>query len=536
MAVLRHISIILVGLSLASCGYIHRRLSKTPAETNEVGVSSEATCDIRKFRPSEFLSLVGNSDSANASATAEILARVDARLSEEVTTSLSSDGRDYSDERGLHLPLEFKWKGDRLCSSQFYATAHLVNGKLRIKGRLPTDLDLSSDQHGLPLSDETEIKSLLLQRLTNSTNADHSKIDISDLDRCWYAIDRQLQPAAVSRFSWEDTPYEAILVNGRIAEFYAMTLHATAKITTYKQNNRQPLEEILVDDMQPNGYLCNNYFFTNTNGIQNARNNGGFFKFDPSDDRFLESTLFAHANEMMRWFLSVDSAAHWSDAQVELRLSTDPKLSTGGPVYENPQGSSGLKTPVISVPDKFYIGGEAYLQNLATDFDVVAHELGHHIVTRYLPINEDRDLVTVHEGLADFFVFAKTGDACLGETICNDLSGKMCAVERQCLRSGDLGYKADAILDMGSHAKSQALSGMLWDLSKRHGIAIGDTVKLTFTTLKYLDKKTNLDDFFLELLNADAELFNGRDSCAIRRSAYDHGIAAAISKGVCSNL
>ena len=74
--------------------------------------------------------------------------------------------------------------------------------------------------------------------------------------------------------------------------------------------------------------------------------------------------------------------------------------------------------------------------------------------------------LVLHEGLSDFFTFARTGNACLGESICPATSD-FCYVPNQCLRTGDNDLAlGDAISSPEPHMKSQFISG-LWDLIKK---------------------------------------------------------------------
>ena len=70
--------------------------------------------------------------------------------------------------------------------------------------------------------------------------------------------------------------------------------------------------------------------------------------------------------------------------------------------------------------------GVQVFNNMGLDIDVVAHEVGHFIVWQGIQFSVPRmdesqkiHTAAIHEGLADFFTFASTGDACLAESICS---------------------------------------------------------------------------------------------------------------------
>ena len=77
-------------------------------------------------------------------------------------------------------------------------------------------------------------------------------------------------------------------------------------------------------------------------------------------------------------------------------------------IEHNRDGAFGL---VISNPL------EADLASLLTEFDVVAHEYGHHIVFAKVTSTQG-DALIIHEGLSDAFVTLMTDDTCIANSIC----------------------------------------------------------------------------------------------------------------------
>src|SRR5690606_34583582 len=106
---------------------------------------------------------------------------------------------------------------------------------------------------------------------------------------------------------------------------------------------------------------------------------------------------------------------------------------------------------------------------LSTNSDVVAHEFGHHVEFESLQETRGESLV-MNEGLTDYFAMARSGDSCLGESICPYNSSINCEVNQKapkqsCLRSATaVKYVLNENTKTDAHFKSQFISGMLWDL------------------------------------------------------------------------
>ncbi|MBM4252523.1 MAG: hypothetical protein FJ146_11170 [Deltaproteobacteria bacterium] len=529
------VSLVFVSAMAASCGSFNKSSSESPNQGGVLGLNGKTTCQVRPYRASTLLALTDAADHLGTLVPRDVVETLEERLPPGISTRVAASYQARAEIDSGHVPIEFVSDTYPLCSSQFHATIHWGDGDTRIKGRIPKGPQIASAP--MPNLDQNRLRVQIMSGLKANAVNGAGELTLGQVEQCWYSVGNKLNPAAEVNFSVGGIPYQALVQGDSVLELGAQMLHASAKIFTYRQNARQPIEEIVVEGMQPSGFLCNDYLIADTDGVQKAYSNQGVFQFPKTDDRFFESTLFVHANDMMQWFLGYDKSAHWSQTQVELRRTFDATQRASGPVYMNPSSNSGAGGPVILVPDVLQIaGGPPILENLTTDFDVIAHELSHHIVTRYLPIPKatERDLIAVHEGLADFFVFAKTGDACLGETICTDSGGTQCTVENTCLRSGEIKYVNDESKSKEpAHRKSQALSGMLWDLTRSTSLGRSGMVKLVMATLKYLDRGTNFDDVYSELINVDRKLNKGNNVCAIHAAAVDHGIGVGLNSTEC---
>src|SRR5690606_2594621 len=143
------------------------------------------------------------------------------------------------------------------------------------------------------------------------------------------------------------------------------------------------------------------------------------------------------------------------------------------------------------------------LQNLPKDSDVVSHELGHHVIFQSLTSTKGESLV-MHEGLADYFAFARTDDPCLGESICPAGSPVGCELESQCLRTADNTYVLNVDTKSEEHFKSQFISGMLWDL-RDNAVPAQDLDEMVIQATGMLLSNSGYHDLILTLMLADKD-------------------------------
>lgn len=130
-----------------------------------------------------------------------------------------------------------------------------------------------------------------------------------------------------------------------------------------------------------------------------------------------------------------------------------------------PRGQVGTGAPEIIVgtgwePDQ---GGRTRaFQYLGRDADVSMHEFGHHVVFRGITEVEGQSLA-MHEGYADYFTYAITGNNKLAESIL--ASGLP-------LREGNLAGPVKNYFSVPAHRAGQYVSSVLWEL--RSAIATTD--------------------------------------------------------------
>jgi hypothetical protein len=273
------------------------------------------------------------------------------------------------------------------------------------------------------------------------------------------------------------------------------------------------------------GTLTSDVFITEPVGVERVKSDEHRFVFDVRDKGFDETSVFIHATEALEWFNSL-GFRYSSKKLFKLKPHAIINGDKNNALYTPETSSSG---PTILIGD----GDGIWLQNLPKDADVVSHEFGHHVIFQSLKEVRGESLV-LHEGLADFFTFARTGNACLGESICPVGSPIPCEVMAQCLRSGETTYRlGDPDLPKEAHRRSQFISGMLWDLRKDGEIPRDDLTAIVFSGVKYLLDGSGYHDFILSLLMADKQLYDGKYSCTIYNAALDRGLSSEISDFSC---
>jgi hypothetical protein len=302
--------------------------------------------------------------------------------------------------------------------------------------------------------------------------------------------------------------------------------HAEGTATVYERNPRDgELKTFKLSKLADTGTLENSFFTVSTTG-KKVKESDYIFNYDPDDeaDKFDQTSLFVHANLQYDWFRGLGHK--WKGSN---------KITIVAHAIINGSVNNALYTPGTSItPPKIQVGdGDGIrLQNLPRDDNVVAHELGHHIVYDTLKEVKGESLV-MHEALADFFTFARTGDPCLGESICPAGSDVRCEIDGECLRSGDNDYVLGKNTKSEAHFKSQFISGMLWDLRGKE-IPASKLNKIVFHGVSYLLESSGYHDLVLSLLLADEDLYAGEYCKDIYAKAKSRGLGDFIADFNCS--
>lgn len=344
--------------------------------------------------------------------------------------------------------------------------------------------------------------------------------------------------------------YDVVADGNEVYRFDPRFFHIEGRATVYGKNSVQTpnLEPIPLREMDDSGLLANKYFQTCLpagagkavcrpgeigSAYEFAQSDAREFAYDPQIDsnKFIQASIFAHTNATLEW---LEASGYKNFGAAQIKLIPHFVFSSGdinNAVY-NPASVS--SPPMIMVGD----GDNQGLQNLGTDSDVVSHELAHHVVFSSITQTSGESLV-LHEGLADFFTFARTGDACLGESICPATSkgDSYCARPRQCLRSGenDLTFGSPDLPNL-AHLRGQFVSGMLWDMIHKDQIPVQDMVSMVLKGIDLLVYNSGYKHLVVALMMVDHADFGDRYCNSILERAKVRGLGATLEGITCEAI
>lgn len=425
------------------------------------------------------------------------------------------------------LDLRFTVDGIPLC--QYQVKSHeTVDGTMAVFGKMPK-FDVNSTYELANWPAENMVRNIVGDTLAqNGVSPAFTK---NSSQACLWSENGQLHPVWVWEVEADRLNYTVVADDLRSFKFQAKHFHATGKAKIYPHNILDPeLQEFALRDMKETGYLENKYFVTEVESPFSyvTKADLDFTAFGPTSDAFEEISLFTNANRALEW-LETMGYKNFGTAPIRLAVHAEFQGDTNNALYQ-----PGASYDVIYVGD----GDGTVLQNLATDSDVVGHELGHHVVYHTVTEIAGESLV-LHEGLADYFNFARTGNACLGESICPDTAygNKICYVPKTCLRTGDNALKYGAAdLPREAHQKSQFISGMLWDLYAKDGIALEDVTHMVLKAIDLLVEDSGYQHFVVGMMLADQALFQGGKCTAIYNRAVERGLSTFLSNISCESV
>ncbi len=281
------------------------------------------------------------------------------------------------------------------------------------------------------------------------------------------------------------------------------------------------LTTVDLPDLPGTGYLDGKHFIVYAPEAGDPRvmapdNDFEYLPADPADAlNFDQVEAYYGATKALAWFqqkFGFDTGA----LPVIVHINT---LVSG-----RPDNAQYIPAPV---GPKIEIGkGNDVLKNLARDTDVVIHEFGHHVIYQHLK-SHSGEAGVLHEGTADYFAYAISGDPHLGTSI---------VVGGTYLRTAALGSELrydSADERKGAHYLGQFWSAVLWDLR----LSLGDDAdKLVYESLSYLGANSGLKDAFLALFNADRDAHPlaegtaeagvfGANKCLILKAGVSRGFA-----------
>ena len=447
--------------------------------------------------------------------------------------TVTTDTASYLDRGGArHIDFKFSVQGRPLC--QYNARLHSLNDKTYIRGVLPDSLSIPDLLPSLLRPESGDMERILASLRKKGT------VSQREDSPCLAWDGAQLAAASEVHFLIDQIPYYALITQDKVLKaqgifFDVTTITETSEIYVKKPtaSSTLVLKTFTLSGMSPGNSLCSARFVVNpASTADTAFSTNKAFNFPASDIRFKETSLFTNVTTHADWFLSVGPLTTWPGPKVTIQMDGTNNYLNDSSVYL-PAVSTGT-VPTI----KIGAGDGTNLQNLHIDYDVVSHELGHHVVYQHLTDTTGHSLV-VHEAIADTFVFLDTQDPCLGRLICP--SGGTLCYNATCLRVGTFPYNfGDSIVRekyAEAHRLSQIISSMLWDIgngdSSRSITAIGvkDIAKIVLKAVDFFPASfgSSYGGFISDLVQADQSLNNGANCNTIVNAAKSRGLQADLT-------
>lgn len=427
------------------------------------------------------------------------------------------------------VDFQFHVAGVPICLT--YARAHsLVDGQTLMLGTVPKITSSTI----LPSSRTEDWPDLDLSFRNATTSFDTaSDMKLKASRRCFFAKHEQLLPAYEFTLSIDGMPWsvwaDAYEIFKRNQNFF--DLDGTAMVHPQNILSGRP-GPVKLQNLTGDGTLTSDYFKTiMPKALPSAIEPSHAFRYDPKlDVRYDEVAAFYYAQRHHDYVQRL-GFQWYGPKPLLIKLHVRPAG----------RANNALFTPAATENDYPSIqidGGDGIdLQNLTNDADVISHEFGHHVIYQTLRTTEGESLV-LHEGLADFFAFAHSGDGCLGESIC-PANSRSCVVAGQCLRTANRQlYNFDLIYEdnlwnawAGSsnrlgHLHGQIISGLLWDLRQGESFDVFELARLAMRAVSFLKFDSGFRDFILALFFADQEIFNGKYFKDIYEAASRRGLGS----------
>lgn len=424
-----------------------------------------------------------------------------------------------------HVDFHFSVSGIPLC--QFETRVHSLKDKTYVEGNLPDSVPVGEIPPPMEES-STDLKRILTRLNLEGT----MKNRVNTPCLAWDG--KKLVSALEINFQVGDLPYYALVTEKDVlkaeARFFDAVVEEDAQIYVKDPNTSTnlTLKTFTLSGMSGGGSLCSARLKTVVpSSVTQAFASKSGFIYPTTDQRFLETSFFTNASNHVDWFLGLGILSAWPGPKIDLMMDGTKDFANNSSVYI--PGSTG-SSPTIKVGS----GDGVSLQNLYIDYDVIAHELGHHVVYQKLTTTSGQSLV-IHEGLADFFVYGKTQYPCLGNLICPK-NGTLC-YSSTCLRTGEfpLGFD-DANLPTEPHKLSQVISSLLWDIGHGNtdrsitGIGVELITKILLKAIDFFPKDAGYADLMSSLMKADKALNSSANCATIQAAAYSRGLQGEMAK------
>ena len=432
----------------------------------------------------------------------------------------------HSDEMSLVTgssikSFKFQVANTPICNAQVKAH-HQGNGQAFLIGNTP-QINASEAY----ISKEWPNKSNSVDTFSTALTEEGVKgsFQIISASKCYFVRNGGLENVWKIRGSFAGLPYVGFADEYEMYSFEKayFNVEGTAQLYKSSPSNGQVLESTPIFDLIGDGTLNTEFLTSAPKGYSRVKSDTHTFSYVSSSPQYDEVASFVYAQQHQKYFENIGFTWYGPKPMV-IKVHEKPNGESNNALFMPAEGRS-VPFPTIFIGD----GDGEVLDNLPKDADVVSHEFGHHVVYKNLKSTRGESLI-LHEGLADFFVFSKSGDACLGESIC-PVGTPICWVD-QCLRTaeneliyGDNFYKHSA-----PHQKGQLISGFLWDMNLAGTVPLAQLERVVLRAVDLLVEDSGIEHFMLALFNADAELYNGANRDAMLVAANNRGLSDFVTK------
>lgn len=340
---------------------------------------------------------------------------------------------------------------------------------------------------------------------------------------CWSAAGEKLEKKVIGQFENQGSPYSFEYFRGELT--YARSgFDITATIKAFPSRIYEGVPTNYSVTTTEDGYLsdarlqANSYSTSGT--IQRYNESSNVFDksatVSDADSFYDQSASFLYGARHFDFLKSQYAFEYYSNTPIQLIVGgVGTELNNA---HFDPSAQPGVGGRII-------IGqGQApYLQNLGKDEDVISHEIGHYLIFKWIYDVSSVDSKVLHEGLADFFVYDRTGDTCLGESIC---PGALKCVTSSCLRVGNVAFKyGDDTWNKTTefHKKGQLIATALYNI--RSKVSPGVAGKVAFKALSKVSPNCSIQQYVIALLHAEAELFSSTNRAVFLEQLRNAGFS-----------
>ena len=347
--------------------------------------------------------------------------------------------------------------------------------------------------------------------------------DLAASEVCWSAAGGQLVKKVLGQFEYQGSSFNFEYFEGKLT-YTRRGFDVTATIKAFPSRINQGTPSDHTITTTEDGYLsdarlqASSYSASGT--IQRYNEPSNVFNksatVSDADSFYDQSASFLYGARHFDFLKDQYAFEYYSNTPIQLIVGgIGTELNNA---HFDPSAQPGVGGRIV-------IGqGQApYLQNLGKDEDVISHEIGHYLIFKWIYDVSSLDSKVLHEGLADFFVYDRTGDTCLGESIC---PGALKCVTSSCLRVGnvDFTYGDDTWNKMSEfHKKGQLIATALYNI--RSKVPPGVAGKVAFKALSKVSPNCSIQQYVIALLHAEAELYRSANRAVFLEQLRNAGFS-----------